>query len=196
MSNTLRANTISHWKEALRSHFGNSVYQDWLEHLELLTFNNGVLVLSCPSRFVKDWIETHYLDLMKPLLCRDVPGCSSIQLEERVTSSGSLLVKEWSPSLSIQSEDDSDISSITLVPCFTFDQFVVGKPNEFAYAAARRVAESDETIYNPLFLYGPVGHGKTHLMHSIAHTITQRSNGQKKILYLSAEKFMYYFVRA
>jgi chromosomal replication initiator protein len=196
MSNAVRANTVSQWKEALRTHFGNSVYQDWLEQLELLTFHDGILVLSCPSRFVKDWVETHYLDLMKPLLCREVPGCCSIQLEEGGVPSESSIVKEWSPSLSIQSEDDSDISSITLDPRFTFDQFVVGKPNEFAYAAARRVAESDETIYNPLFLYGPVGHGKTHLMHSIAHTIAQRSNGQKKILYLSAEKFMYYFIRA
>lgn len=197
MSSAARAHTVSQWKESLRHHFGNSVYQDWFEQLELSKFNDGVLVLSCPSRFVKDWIETHYLDLMKPLLCREVPGCSEIVLEEGGASfSESPLVREFSPSFSVQSEDDNDISSITLDPRFTFEQFVVGKPNEFAYAAARRVAESDETIYNPLFLYGPVGHGKTHLMHSIAHTITQRSNGQKKILYLSAEKFMYYFIRA
>jgi chromosomal replication initiator protein len=90
-----------------------------------------------------------------------------------------------------------------LDPRFTFDNFVVGKPNEFAYAAARRVAESETATYNPLFLYGPVGHGKTHLMHAIAHHIyhleeKKKITGekQKTICYLSAEKFMYHFIRA
>jgi chromosomal replication initiator protein len=78
---------------------------------------------------------------------------------------------------------------------FTFENFVVGKPNELAYAAARRVAEAVQVPFNPLFLYGGVGLGKTHLMHAIAWHIRRRAP-QKKIIYLSAEKFMYQFVRA
>ena len=86
-------------------------------------------------------------------------------------------------------------SLASLDPRFTFDQFVVGKPNELAYAAARRVAEASYVPFNPLFLYGGVGLGKTHLMHAIAWHIT-RSTPQRKVLYLSAETFMFQFVRA
>ena len=85
--------------------------------------------------------------------------------------------------------------SVPLNPQYTFDTFVVGKTNEFAYAAARKVAESDDIPFNPLFLYSGVGLGKTHLMHAIAWHIKQR-NPEKNIVYLSAEKFMYKFVRA
>ena len=85
--------------------------------------------------------------------------------------------------------------SAPLDPRFTFDGFVVGKPNELAYAAARRIAEADVVPFNPLFLYGGVGLGKTHLMHAIAWHIRQRTP-HRRIIYLSAEKFMYQFVRA
>ncbi len=89
---------------------------------------------------------------------------------------------------------DRDISA-PLDPRFTFDNFVVGKPNELAYAAARRVAEAGNAPFNPLFLYGGVGLGKTHLMHAIAWQIKTKTP-ERKIIYLSAEKFMYQFVRA
>jgi chromosomal replication initiator protein len=76
-----------------------------------------------------------------------------------------------------------------------FERFVVGKPNEFAYAAARRVAEASAVPFNPLFLYGGVGLGKTHLMHAIAWSIRER-DPRRTVIYLSAEKFMYRFIRA
>ncbi len=85
--------------------------------------------------------------------------------------------------------------SAALDPRFDFDSFVVGKPNELAYAAARRVADSDTVHFNPLFLYGGVGLGKTHLMNAIAWHIKKR-NPSRRVIYLSAEKFMYQFIRA
>ncbi len=85
--------------------------------------------------------------------------------------------------------------SATLDPRFTFENFVVGKPNELAYAAARRVAEAESAPFNPLFLYGGVGLGKTHLMHAIAAHLQSRQP-HKKFIYLSADKFMFQFVRA
>jgi len=89
----------------------------------------------------------------------------------------------------------ADSLSAPLDARYTFENFVVGKPNEFAYAAAQRVADSDHVSFNPLFLYGGVGLGKTHLMHAIAWQIRLRSP-QRRVVYLSAEKFMYSFVRA
>ncbi|MCF8479455.1 MAG: chromosomal replication initiator protein DnaA [Rhodospirillum sp.] len=85
--------------------------------------------------------------------------------------------------------------SAPLDPRFTFKNFVVGKPNEFAYAAAKRVAESDQVAFNPLFLYGGVGLGKTHLMHAIARH-ARESNPARRVIYLSAEQFMHRFIRA
>ena len=90
-------------------------------------------------------------------------------------------------------EDPAWMSALD--PRFTFENFIVGKPNELAHAAARRVADADDVLFNPLFLYGGVGLGKTHLMHAIAWAIRKR-NPNRKVLYLSAEKFMYEFVRA
>jgi chromosomal replication initiator protein len=88
-----------------------------------------------------------------------------------------------------------DLPGATLNPAYTFDNFVVGKPNELAHAAARRVAEGRDVTFNPLFLYGGVGLGKTHLMHAIAWDLRTRFP-EARILYLSAEQFMYRFVRA
>lgn len=87
-----------------------------------------------------------------------------------------------------------DISA-PLDPRYTFENFVVGKPNEFAHAAAQRVAESETAQFNPLFLYGGVGLGKTHLMHAIAWHIRKR-DPSRTVIYMSAEKFMYRFIRA
>jgi chromosomal replication initiator protein len=189
---------VPDWASILRAHFGTAIFQDWFAQLSSLGVDqHGVISLATTSPFVKNWIENHYLELMKLALMRDMPGCCGVQIVLSQDETGDIKSSEdlLSP-LIVSAEDEHDIPSAPLDPRLTFDQFVVGRPNEFAYAAARRVAESSETLYNPLFLYGPVGHGKTHLMHSIAHTIQQTSQGQKKILYLSAEKFMYYFIRA
>ncbi|EBA17132.1 chromosomal replication initiation protein [Roseobacter sp. SK209-2-6] len=101
-------------------------------------------------------------------------------------------------SLSAQASARDPLSSLQAAPLdprFTFDSFVVGKPNELAHAAARRVAEGGPVTFNPLVLYGGVGLGKTHLMHAIAWELTEK-NPHLNVLYLSAEQFMYRFVQA
>ncbi|PPQ36975.1 chromosomal replication initiator protein DnaA [Rhodopila globiformis] len=95
-----------------------------------------------------------------------------------------------------RAEARSDLAA-PLDPRFTFEGFVVGKPNEFAYACARRVAERPSSPgFNPLFLYGGVGLGKTHLMHAIAWELTDRTSNPVSVAYMSAEKFMYRFIAA
>ena len=191
----------SGWRQVLKSYFGDTIYQDWFCQIEEGCFDKGQLVLFAPSFFVKDWVQSNYMESATKILTRDLQGCTSVVLQACVaddeTGQDSFvrkpIIREITDSVE---EDHRDIPTSFLDPRFTFDHFVVGKPNEFAYAAAKRIAESEEAIYNPLFLYGPVGHGKTHLMHSIAHSIKQRYGDRKKVLYLSAEKFMYYFIRA
>lgn len=111
------------------------------------------------------------------------------QTKAPIFTSGAAVGEESEP---VERVDDI---SARLDPRFTFDNFVVGKPNELAYAAARQVAEAASVRFNPLFLYGGVGLGKTHLMHAIAWQIRKRQPS-RKVVYLSAEKFMYQFIRA
>lgn len=198
---------------------GDGAYKSWMAPLDLVRFDDDIrtLIISAPGRFVKEWIETHYTNLM--LKCakefypsvqrvevmvlsqgyRHINGESSSQtLLENGASNDDAPLTTASPV--VESADDAfamlrDAVSAQLDQRFTFDNFVVGKSNELAYAAARRVAESTEVQFNPLFLYGGVGLGKTHLMHAIAWHIKLHQPG-RQVLYVSAEKFMYQFIRA
>ena len=127
--------------------------------------------------------------VVKPVGGRVVPGTT------RTVKSND---NHWKSSLDIRSNQQSSYPNefgAPLDPRFTFENFVVGKSNELAFAASERVAEAEEVSFNPLFLYGGVGLGKTHLMHAIGWKIKQQQP-ERKVIYLSAEKFMYQFVRA
>lgn len=193
----------------LRAEIGNSAFENWVTPIKVDGFGGSEVNLTVPSRFMRDWVLANYLDRLKELWNDENSSVQSIALSiqpsstpaaengERVVdetvrlapSQGEKnvkLVNDWHSNGRIDAPLDSK---------FTFDQFVVGKPNEFAYAAARRVAEALSVQFNPLFLYGGVGLGKTHLMNAIAWEIVER-DPSRTIMYLSAEKFMYRFVRA
>jgi chromosomal replication initiator protein len=164
---------------------------------------------------MRDWIATHYGERIRALWSGENPSVRRIILKVAGSSTGTSSARN--PSVAERATPtaapmaarepvraaarvtgtvpNGPELSAPLDSRYTFENFVVGKPNEFAYAAAKRVAESDQVSFNPLFLYGGVGLGKTHLMHAIAWEIRQRSP-QRKVVYLSAEKFMYSFVRA
>ncbi|WP_395877593.1 chromosomal replication initiator protein DnaA [Ehrlichia muris] len=187
------------WKEIqskLHKFYGNAIYDSWLSVLVYVNNEGGRVLLSAPTRFIKEWILVHYLDqILKYWQDEDQSVCS-VDICVVDNQDTNLLVN-------IKDQQDKEVRnnydhlSSPLDPRFTFDNFVVGKPNELAFAAARRVAESSEPISgsNPLFLYGGVGLGKTHLMHAIAWYII-KSSSKRKIAYLSAEKFMYQYVTA
>ena len=198
-------NNWSKLKKDLKKIVGESSYNNWLKQLSFNSINNGEVILSVPTKFLRDWIVNNYADkikqeckkidtkismikiLVKPIGGRIVPGTAR-ELKEMPISHSSLDIRNNK----VSSPNDF---GAPLDPRFTFDNFVVGKPNELAFAASQRVAESDKVSFNPLFLYGGVGLGKTHLMHAIGWKIKER-NPDRKVIYLSAEKFMYQFVRA
>ena len=198
-------NNWSKLKKDLKKIVGESSYNNWLKQLSFNSINNGEIILSVPTKFLRDWIVNNYADkikqeckkidtkismikiLVKPIGGRVVPGTAR-ELKEKPISHSSLDIRNN------KSSSPNDFGA-PLDPRFTFDNFVVGKPNELAFAASQRVAESDKVSFNPLFLYGGVGLGKTHLMHAIGWKIKER-NPDRKVIYLSAEKFMYQFVRA
>jgi len=192
---------IAVWKQvhkALRGEFGEAVFRSWLKPLKLQAQYHGTLEVSVPTRFMKDWIQTHY---SKRILEMAAEKCAEIKRVEIVVVQGAIIDDEPATTSNKKSNENKkpamdgfEIAS-PLDQRFTFDSFVVGEPNALAHAAARRVVESSNVPFNPLFLYGGVGLGKTHLMHAIAWMIGDQAP-EKQVMYLSAEKFMYQFVKA
>ncbi len=188
----------------LRQEYGEGTYRSWLKPLTLVGMRGGEVRLAVPTRFMRDWIESHYADRLRQLWTAEKPDISGVEI---VLDSMRRAAPEGAQAPALENGEEAaagaDLALVApreslgapLDPRYTFEAFVVGKPNEFAYAAARRVAEAETVSFNPLFLYGGVGLGKTHLMHAIAWHIG-KMHPQRRVIYLSAEKFMYQFVRA
>jgi len=140
-----------------------------------------VLTISVPSRVFADWIQSRHGDL----LASEAAAAGYPGLQIRFEASTAEPAALQAPSAAAPAPVERRVAN----PRFTFDTFVVGSSNQFAHAAARAVAESPSRSYNPLFLYGGVGLGKTHLMHAIAQEILRR-NAEARVLYLSAERFL------
>ena len=180
----------------LKKSLDKDTFQNWIKPINFETQLDTSLTLSVPTRFLRDWIIKNYASVIK----------RAYQDQGVTVEKLSIIVKENNdriiPGTEVVYQDNEndedtyyDDISAPLDPQFTFDNFIVGKPNELAYAAAQRVAQSEVVSFNPLFLYGGVGLGKTHLMHAVAWNIKKR-NPKKNVVYLTAEKFMYQFIKA
>lgn len=210
-------------QDRLRAEVGEAAFRSWLQPVSVHYVNGTRIDLAVPTRFMRNWVDTHYGDRIRNLIKSHNPALQTIELIVADSSAPPLAipataathdngamaaplplpvtasvsseaVRSGPESLSELLSENRDFTT-QLDPRFTFDNFVVGKPNELAFAAARRVAESESVTFNPLFLYGGVGLGKTHLMHAIAWHIAKTHPG-RRVIYLSAEKFMYQFIRA
>jgi chromosomal replication initiator protein len=178
----------------LRTLLGHDAFQSWIDPIEFTEAEAGVARFVAPTRFIGDWVSRNYGDAIRRLFLSD--GQTIHRLEFRTVDSRRAPV----PAKKAEEPKSAPAAAIDLPGSpldvrFRFESFVVGKPNELAHAAARRVAEGGPVTFNPLFLYGGVGLGKTHLMHAIAWEI-KAANPEKRVLYLSAEQFMYRFVQA
>ncbi len=176
---------------------GQNNYTTWLEPLVFKSLDDGVAIVHAPTSFVANWVERHYGETILRELART--GVEVQRLEVKVALRSP--PRKHPPTTvarrasAMRHGDDIDLPGAPLDGRFTFDSFVVGKPNELAHAAARRVGEGGPVSFNPLFLYGGVGLGKTHLMHAIAWELQTR-RPELRVVYLSAEQFMYRFVQA
>ena len=195
----------------LQNEVGEVEYRSWLRQTSLAGLDGDEVTLFLPTRFLRDWVRGHYGDRLTALWRAENPHVRRVDI--RVGGTGVVLGDGLAESLAgapappsrprapIARHDerlDNRGEFSDLDRRFDFDSFVVGKPNEFAYACARRVAERPATPeFNPLFLYGGVGLGKTHLMHAIAWDLRRKpSSPQVLVAYMSAEKFMYRFIAA
>ena len=196
--------------QELRKDIGESFFKNWILPLKIINLEDDEIKIAVPTQFIKDWVATHYLPKIHRIWNKLNPDIQHIDLivldlmkkSASTASPQDTVTKDSAPSetpstpYSAKTEQPLKHDHMaTLDPRFTFDNFVVGKPNELAYAAAQRVADAKEVKFNPLFLYGGVGLGKTHLMHAIAWQI-RTSTPHRRVLYLSAEKFMYQFIKS
>jgi len=168
----------------IKTAVGETSYDTWLANLKALEKAPGTLVLQAPDEFFKGWIVEHYAGVIE----RSLKGEGKAITVEFEVNPG-LLNKPTQEKLgSFERNFQRDGQSSNLNGRFLFDHFVVGPSNRFAFAAAQAVAESPAKAYNPFFIYGPVGLGKTHLMQAITHQV-QKLHPSLKICYLSSEQF-------
>ncbi|MBU1278115.1 MAG: chromosomal replication initiator protein DnaA [Alphaproteobacteria bacterium] len=192
----MKNDTWGRVKQQLLESVGRNNFANWIEPLELTKVDNGVAVFSVPTSFMANWVSRNFADtILTHLKAANAPAS---RVEFKVAAhQPQPASSEPKPAAApvVAPVEPAELPGAPLDARFTFDNFVVGKPNELAHAAARRVAEGGPVTFNPLFLYGGVGLGKTHLMHAIAHE-TRTRNPELRVLYLSAEQFMYRFVQA
>lgn len=186
-------------KSLLQKEFGDTAYRSWILPIEPVSLSKGTLALSVPTRFIRDWVKSHYADRIRGLWAQQFEENVRVELAVSGKKSGAQPPQagayEEVSTANENAKKGGDAFSSPLDPRYTFDNFVTGAPNEFAYAAARKIADNEEVSFNPLFLQGGVGLGKTHLMHAIAHAVRAQTP-ERKVVYMSAEKFMYEFVKA
>lgn len=175
--------------DQLKTTVGASNFKNWIEPLALTDLSGGVATFEVPTAFIGTYVNKNFGDQIMYELGRNGDDVRRLNFVTAKSARPKAAATQTSAPAA------SKTSDIQLDKRFTFDTFVVGKPNELANAAARRVAEGGAVTFNPLFLYGGVGLGKTHLMHAIAHELRRRSP-EKNVLYISAEQFMYRFVTA
>lgn len=193
------------WQDVCRrlsDEYGSATVKSWIEPLEFRVDDGAGASIVAPSKFLLDWVVNNYsrkiIDFINEesdgtlpvrFVCSDAVGAMSdkdIALSEPMNDAGKRV-----DGVTLSGGD----SYLELNKNYTFDNFVVGKTNEFAFAAAKKVSESDTVTFNPLFIHGGVGLGKTHLLHAIAWHIRE-AFPERKVMYVSAEKFMYEFIKS
>ncbi len=166
-------------------------FETWIKRIEPISYSNNVVVLGVENDFTKGILEARYSILIVNSL-KHVTG-ENLVVEFTIPSSTPIVNNAEQPSSKEKQDKQNHLGNTNLNLKYTFDTFVIGDSNRFAHAASVAVAEAPAQRYNPLFIYGGVGLGKTHLMHSIGHyTLEQSSN--KKVVYVSCETFTNEFI--
>ncbi|HIL27218.1 MAG TPA: chromosomal replication initiator protein DnaA [Nitrospinaceae bacterium] len=193
---TLNANLWEKCRDKIRNDITEESYNTWFQPINFESITETKLVLSVPNTFYKDCLEQNYLDIINSTLNSFTQ--SSIQACFEIENNSFNHPKQETPKLKNEKKAHSlsftaatinpNTASSTINPKYNFENFVVGSSNQFAHAAARSVADNPKVTYNPLFVYGGVGLGKTHLLHAMGNAIL-KTNPQTKVRYLSAESF-------
>ncbi|KHF27866.1 Chromosomal replication initiator protein DnaA [Anoxybacillus sp. BCO1] len=186
------------WNKALaeiEKKISKPSFETWLKSTSAHSLKGDILIITVPNEFTKDWLESRYTRLIEQTLY-DITG-EELKIKCTIPNHQTLEEFDLKPSSKPRKHDDeqTEFPQSMLNPKYTFDTFVIGSGNRFAHAASLAVAEAPAKAYNPLFIYGGVGLGKTHLMHAIGHYVLEH-NPSAKVVYLSSEKFTNEFINA
>jgi chromosomal replication initiator protein len=180
------------WNEIsgrLREALNESTFSTWFDQVEPLEINDNELVLAAPNDFTREWIEGHFFDLVESAL-RETAGARAVRLvvQEQAREQSAPLQTNAPPKPREQ-------AGVGMNAKYTFDSFVIGSSNRFAHAAALAVAEAPAQAYNPLFIYGGTGLGKTHLLQAVAQYVGEHSS-DLSVRYVTSETFMNDFINS
>jgi chromosomal replication initiator protein len=181
----------------LRQALNDTTYSTWFSQVGGAEMDGQTLVVGVPNDFTREWIEGHFLDLIRAAL-RDAGGGDlrvRFQIDEPPPVAPATAAHSASALRPLPAEISPRPEIAGLNPKYTFDSFVIGSSNRFAHAAALAVAESPAQAYNPLFIYGHTGLGKTHLLHAVANFVTEHGGGLT-CRYVTSETFMNDFINS
>ena len=185
-------------KKEMRSRFGNDIFESWINKIELVDEYHNYILFSVSTRFIRDWIVSRYLDQILKIIKEHKKDL--IRIEFIIKNNKDVEVKDTNPLSKIHNEINKDnISFIKdsylqynrIDPNKNFENFITGASNKLAFEASKKVSK-DIAHYNPLYLYGGVGMGKTHLLNAIGLVLKEKN----KVMFISAERFMYQFVKS
>ena len=179
-------------QKAFEKNFGTEVYSSWLKNISLLKEYNDYLILGVPTRFFRDWIVSRYLDKILSQIKTFKNSINRVEFkiseEQKVNANDAFKIDDFNKVTEIK---DSILNYNRLNPNLNFDNFVVGSSNEIALSSSKKVCEQ-VSRYNPLYIYGGVGLGKTHLLNAIGLELEKKTN----VMFISAERFMYHFIKS
>ena len=175
-----------------RKNFGEETYNSWLKNLSLIKEYNDYLILGVPTRFFRDWIVSRYLDKILELVKNFKLSLSRIEFkiieDQKIAKNDEFKIEDFNKVTEIK---DSILNYNRLNPNLNFENFIKGTSNEVALSYSKKVCEHTSR-YNPLYIYGGVGLGKTHLLNAIGLEL----QSTKEVMFISAERFMYHFIKS
>ncbi|MGA9173098.1 MAG: chromosomal replication initiator protein DnaA [Thermoactinomyces sp.] len=180
--------------DAIQDKISKPSFETWLKTTEAINLREDILVVSTPNDFARDWLESRYADLVRDAL-KEVTGSPLGVKFVSQSSEKNQADPEKRTDTMAEEEAEEEPPRTQLNPRYTFDTFVIGSGNRFAHAASLAVAEAPAKAYNPLFIYGGVGLGKTHLMHAIGHYVLDHTPSSR-VVYISSEKFTNEFINS
>ena len=179
------------WNDVLNSfkkNFGTEIYSSWLKDITLFKEFNDYLILTVPTRFIRDWIVSRYLDKILEQIKTFKLTLNRIEFKISEEKSSSYKVDDFNKVAEIK---DSILNYNRLNPNLNFDNFIEGTSNEIALNSSKKICQQ-LSRYNPLYIYGGVGLGKTHLLNAIGLELQEKTN----VMFISAERFMYHFIKS
>ena len=180
----------------MKNKLGLDIYESWLKKISFVEEFNNYILLSVPTRFIRDWITSRYLDQ----ILQSVKNYKKelVRIEFKIVEKSNDESQEYEQFKSSENKEnvsfikDSFLQYNRIDPNKRFDNFITGSSNKLAFEASLKVSENNMTNYNPLYIYGGVGMGKTHLLNSIGHELKKTN----KVMFISAERFMYQFIKS